>query len=87
MLSPFLGSPLKIFYPLSPLPLLTNPSLLPGPGIPLHWGLEPPLDQEAPLPWMSDKAILCYISSWSHGPFYLYSLVGGLVLGSSGGIG
>jgi hypothetical protein len=30
---------------------------------------------------MNDKAILCYICGWSHG----YSLVGGLVPGSSGG--
>ena len=36
---------------------------------------------------MPDKAILCYIFSWSHGSLHVYSLVGGLVLGSSGGGG
>ena len=35
---------------------------------------------------MSEKAILCYIYSWSHGSLHVYSLVGGLVPGSSGGI-
>ena len=35
----------------------------------------PPIDAE--------KAILCYICSWSHGPLHMYSLVGGLVLESS----
>jgi hypothetical protein len=28
---------------------------------------------------------LCYICGWSHGYLHVYSLVGGLVLGSSGG--
>ena len=31
-----------------------------------------------------DKAILCYRCSWSHGTFHVYSLVSGLVPGSSG---
>jgi hypothetical protein len=35
------------------------------------------------LPLMHDKAILCYICSWSH----VYSFVDGLVPGSSGGSG
>ena len=30
---------------------------------------------------MPNKAILCYIYSWSHGSLYVYSLVGGLVPG------
>jgi hypothetical protein len=34
---------------------------------------------------MTLKAILCYIYSWSHESLHVYSLVGGLVLGSSGG--
>ena len=33
---------------------------------------------------MPDKAILYYISSLSHGSLYVYSLVGGLVLGNWG---
>jgi hypothetical protein len=33
---------------------------------------------------LPDKAILCYICSCSHGSLHVYSLVGGLVSGSSG---
>jgi hypothetical protein len=36
---------------------------------------------------MTDKAILCYIHSWSHEFHHVYSLVGTLVPGSSGGTG
>ena len=58
--------------------------LLPhSPSVPLHWGIKPSQDQGAPLPLMSDKAILCYIYSWSQ----VHSLVGGLVPGSSVGSG
>jgi len=28
---------------------------------------------------MSDKVILCYICSWSHGSLHVYSLLGSLV--------
>jgi hypothetical protein len=35
----------------------------------------------------SHKAILCYICSWSNGSLHVYSLVGGLVPGSSGSNG
>jgi hypothetical protein len=34
---------------------------------------------------MPSKAILCYTCSWSHGSLRVYSLVGDLVPGSSGG--
>jgi hypothetical protein len=34
---------------------------------------------------MTNKAILCYICCWSHGPIYVYPLVGGLVSERSGG--
>jgi hypothetical protein len=34
---------------------------------------------------ITNKAILCYICSWSHGSLHVYSLVGGLVRGSFGG--
>jgi hypothetical protein len=61
----------------------THPLLPPHPGIPLHWGIEPSQDQEPLLPLMSDNVILCYICRWSH----VYSLVGGLAPGSSGGSG
>jgi hypothetical protein len=36
---------------------------------------------------MSDKAILCYICSWSHGPLHVYSLVGDFIPRSFGDTG
>ena len=85
MLSPFLVSPKKTLYHL-PLPLLPNPAT------PASWSWHSPtLGQRAftgpraSHPLMSNKAILCYICGWSHGSFHVYSLVGGLVPGSSGG--
>jgi hypothetical protein len=54
MLSPFLVTPLKIPYPLS-FPLLPNPPTpIPGPGIPLYWGIEPLQDQGPLLPLMTN---------------------------------
>ena len=50
-------------------------------GFPLHWGIKPSQDKE--LPMMPDKTIPCYICSWSHGYLHIYSLIGGLVPGSS----
>jgi hypothetical protein len=44
---------------------------------------EPSQDQGPLLPLMFDKAILCYICSWSH----VYTFVDSLVSGSSGGSG
>jgi len=66
---------------------LTHPLPPPCPGILLHWCIEPSQDQGPLLPLMPNKAILCYICSWSHGSVHVYSLVGGLVPGSSGGGG
>jgi hypothetical protein len=63
------------------------PLLLLHPGIPLHQCIKPSQDQWPLLPFMSDKAILCYICSWSNRPLYACSLVGGLVLASSWGTG
>jgi hypothetical protein len=84
MLSAFLVSPPKPPMP-SPLPLFTNPpTLLCGPGILLHWGIDSSQDQGPLLPLTTDKAILCYICGWSHRSLHVHSLVGGLVLGSSG---
>jgi hypothetical protein len=85
---PFPGFPSEI--PLSPpyspcSPTHTLP--LPGPGTPLHWGIEPSQDQGPLLSLMTYKDILCYICSWSHGSLHVYCLVGGLVPGSSGGPG
>jgi hypothetical protein len=54
MLAPFLDSPPKIPY-LLPQPLLPNPPTpIPGPGIPLYWGIEPSQDQGPLLQLMTD---------------------------------
>jgi hypothetical protein len=58
--------PHKAPYPPSPClyegaPLPTHPLLLSCPGIPLHWGIEPPQAQGPLLPLMSNKNILCHI--------------------------
>ena len=75
----------------SPMPLLlwgcSPPTHALPHYIPLHWGIKPSQDQGPLLPLMSDKAILCYICSWSHGSLQVSSLVGGLFPGSSGGSG
>jgi hypothetical protein len=52
------------------------------PNIPLHWEIEPPLDQGAPFLLMPDNVILCYTGSWRQGSLHMYSLVSGLVPGS-----
>jgi hypothetical protein len=78
--------PLPCFYEsVSPPTHPTNHPLLPHcPCIPLHWGIKPSQDQGSLLPLMSNKAILCHICGWIHGFLFVYSLVGGLVPGSSG---
>jgi hypothetical protein len=43
-------NPLPHFSPCSP----THPLQIPGPGIPLYWGIEPSQDQEPLLPLMTD---------------------------------
>jgi hypothetical protein len=43
------------------------------PSIPLFWGIKPSQDQGHPFPLMPDRAILCYICSWSHGSLHVYS--------------
>ena len=88
LLSPFPVSPPQILYPILPptasMRVLSHTPSPHHPSIPLHWGIEPSQDQGPPLPLMPDKAILCYICGWSHGSLHVYSLVGGLVPGSSG---
>jgi hypothetical protein len=81
-------SPFLFFPPQTPLPNLPLPASMKvfpphQPSISLHLGIEPPQDQGSPLPLMPNKAILCYICSWGHGSLHVYSLVGGLVPGSS----
>jgi len=76
MLSPFQVPPSPFlspcFYQDAPPP--PHPLSPQCPGISLHWGNEPSQDQG--LLWMPDKAILCYICSWSHGS--LHVLIGWL---------
>jgi hypothetical protein len=91
MLSPFLVSPLQTPYPVPPPSCFyecATPPTQPLPphcsSIPLHWDTEPSQDQGPPLPLMPDKAILCYICSWSHGSLHVYSFVGGLAPETSG---
>ena len=50
-------------------------------------GIKPSQDQGPLLPLMPDKVILCYICDWRHEFLHVYSLVGCLVPGSSGGSG
>ena len=87
--------PLRGFSPGKPLSFPCYPSLYEGApplthallphhtAIPLHWEIELSQDQGPPLLLMLNKAVLCYICSWSHGSFHVYSLLGGLVPGSS----
>ena len=50
---PFPGFPSENSLPLFPFSP-THPHLLPGPGIPLHWGIEPSQDQGPLLQLMTD---------------------------------
>jgi hypothetical protein len=91
--------PRSWFLLLQPTILLPSPCLYEGVPSPpnqllslchsiyLLWGIKPSQVQGLPLPLMPDKAILCYICSWSHRSLHLYSLIGGLVLGKSWGHG
>jgi hypothetical protein len=74
--------PSPCFFEAVPSP--THPLLPNCPLIPLHWDIEPSQDQGLLLPLVPNKAILCYICSWSHRPLHVYSLVDGLVPGISG---
>ena len=80
--TPYSHSPSPCFYEGSHPP--THPLPPSCPGIPLYWGIKPSQDQGPLLPLMSKKAILCYVCSCRHGSLHVYSLVGGLVSGSSG---
>ena len=86
MLFPFpvpLQKPLSHPIPPASMRVLAHPLPLHCLSIPLCWASS--LHRiKVSLPLMPDKAILCYISSWSNGSLHLYSLVGGLVPGSSG---
>jgi hypothetical protein len=76
--------PLQIPDPISLSPFY-QPTHFQCPGIPLQWGIKPFQNQGPLFPLMSNKAMLCYISSWSHGSLHVYFLDGGIVPESSGG--
>ena len=78
-------SPSLCFY--GGAPPSTHPLTPHQPGIPLHWGIKSLQDQGPLLLLMPDNAILCYMCNWSYGSLHVYSLVGDLVPGSSGGGG
>ena len=78
--------PIPFFYSPASIRVFTHPLLPPHSGIPLHWGTEPSQEQGPLLPLVTDKTILCYICKWNHGSLHVYSLVGGLVPGNSGGV-
>jgi hypothetical protein len=61
----------------------THPLPPPQPHIPLHWDTKPSQNQWPLLLSRPDKAVLCL----SHGSHHVYSLFGGLVPGSSEGLG
>jgi hypothetical protein len=93
MLFPFLFSPLQPSYPLAPPSYFYDGA---PPPTPSHltalaltnagaWSLH--RIKGFPSHLIPDKAILCYICGWSHGYLHVYSLVGGLVPGRSGGSG
>jgi hypothetical protein len=66
------------------LPTSTHPFPPPHPRFSYTGASFKPSEDQGPLlPFMHDKAILCYICSWSR----VYSFVDGLVSGSSGGCG
>ena len=72
---------------LSPLPLIPNlPNPIPSPGIPLYWGIEPSQELGPYLPLTTNQAILIYIYSQSYVSHHVFSLIGGLVQRSPGGI-
>jgi hypothetical protein len=88
---PFPGFPSANPYPMPPAPFFyegtpppTYPLLTHHPSIPLCWGIKPAQDQGPLFSLMPGKAILCYICSWSHESFNVYSLVCCLVPESSG---
>jgi hypothetical protein len=66
-------------------PQSTHQLLLPCPEIFVYWVIQPLQDQGPLHPLMPNKVILWYTCGWSHGSLHMYSLVGPLVSGSSGG--
>jgi hypothetical protein len=84
------GNPLShpsspCFYEGAPTP--TQPLPPHCPDIPLHWSIQSSQDQGPVLLLLQDNAIVCYKCSWNHWSLHVYSLVGCLVPGNSGGSG
>jgi hypothetical protein len=71
----------KFYPPQLPIPSPPLPASIPSthplpphcPGIPLNWAIKSSQDQGPLLPLIPDRAILCYICSWSHGHLHMYS--------------
>ena len=83
MLFPFLVSP-KPPTTMSVFPHTHTPTTTSPPSNSLHWDLKPSQDLEPLLPLVPDKVIFCYICSWNHEFFHVYSLVGGALGGLVG---
>jgi hypothetical protein len=64
---PLHKTPILYTYLYESAPPPVHPPLSQCFSIPLPWLIEPPQDKEAPLPVITEKAILCYISSWNYG--------------------
>jgi hypothetical protein len=77
---------LPLPVPIACIMVLLHPLPPSHPSITLCWVIEPLQEQGPPLPLTPDKAILYYICIWSHGSLHEYSLVGGLVPKSFGGL-
>jgi len=71
------------FQMLFPFPVSLDISPSPSTSFPYTGGVQVWQDQGFLLPSVPNKAILCYICSWSHGSVHVYSWDGGLVPGSS----
>ena len=73
MLSPFLISPFRTSYLLTPSPCSpTIPLWLSSLHIPLNWDIESSRDQGPLLPLMTNKVIIYYIHRWNHESHHVY---------------
>ena len=83
MISPFTDTPLQPLIPYPSVRVLLHHLFTHCCLTTLCYSFNPPQDQGSPLLLMSGNAILCYTGIWSHEFLHVYSLVGGLVYGSS----
>ena len=87
--TPFPGFPTRNPHPMPRTPASIMLFLHPHTPDSLSWhsstlGHQATQNQGPVLPLMPNIAILCYICGWSHGSLHVYSLICGLVPGSSG---